>query len=139
LTSQSLNLTPGEASVLSFYTYYDIEPRYDGGVVEITADKETWDRPVISPAYPNTFRSTSDQCGYDENTPAFSGTATTWQQHTMDLSAYQGQNINIRFSYSTDSIVNPDGWFIDDVAVTNTQVPGVCTTISDLIFANDFE
>jgi len=139
LSSETLNLTPGEASELSFFTYYDIESRWDGGLVEISTDGINWDSPAVTPAYPNTFRSSADECGYDENTPAFSGQQLSWQQHTMDLTPYQGQGVNIRFSYSTDQSVNPDGWFLDNIAVTNTQIPGVCTTFNDLIFADGFE
>ncbi len=121
------------------FTQYDIEDRYDGGLVEVSVAEGPWLKPAITPNYPNTFRSSSDQCGYDENTPAFSGTNNTWQQHAMDLSAYAGQDVRIRFSYSTDGSLNPPGWYLDDIAITNVQVPGFCETLGDLIFADDFE
>lgn len=139
LTTQTLSLSANENSELSFFTYYDIESRWDGGLIEVSTNNTIWDKPSINPAYPDTFRASSDECGFDENTPAFSGEQLSWQQHTMDLSSYQGQDINIRFSYSTDGLVNPDGWFLDNIAVTNVQVPGVCNTIADLIFEDDFE
>ena len=139
LTSDPLNLTAGEASELSFFTRYDIEQRWDGGLVEVSVNQGPWLNPAVSPAYPDTFRDTSDQCGYAENTPAFTGQNLSWQQHSMDLSAYDGQEIQIRFSYSTDGSVREAGWFLDDVAVTNVQLPGFCETISDLIFVDDFE
>jgi len=139
LLSQSITLTPGESSQLSFWTAFDIESRYDGGVVEITTDEQLWNPATLSPGYNDTFRSSTDACGYDENEPAFSGTNLTWTKHNMDLSSYQGQDIKIRWSYSTDGSVNEEGWFLDDIEVTNTQTPAQCMTISDILFVNGFE
>ena len=142
LTSDPLNLTVGESSVLSFYTTYDIEERWDGGLVEVSVAGGPWLKPAILPDYPDTFRASTDQCGFDEGTGAFSGTngaLNQWEQHSMDLSAYDGQDVRIRFSYSTDGNVNDPGWYLDDIAVTNTQVPGFCKTGSDVIFIDGFE
>lgn len=139
LVSEPLELTLGENSQLSFQTLYDIEERWDGGVVEISTDGENFNQPALSPAYPDTFRSSSDACDYPTGTPAFSGNSAGWQQHTMDLSAYQGDQVILRFSYSSDGAVSGDGWFIDEVSVTNVQTAGMCETITDLIFMDDFE
>ncbi len=140
LTSVPLSLTDGESSDLSFYTTYDIESRWDGGVFELSVADGPWLKPALSPNYPDTFRSSNDQCGYDENTPAFSGLNESWVQHTVDLSAYAGEDVRIRFSYSTDEAVNNPGWFLDDIAVSNVQIPGVCVNVvDDVIFIDGFE
>ncbi|WP_223787792.1 choice-of-anchor B family protein [Marinicella meishanensis] len=139
LTSQPFTLTPGQASELSFQTLYNIEERWDGGLVEISVNGGPWTKPAVSPAYPDTFRASSDECGFDENTPAFSGVQNSWQQHTVDLSTNQGQQVEVRFSYSTDGSVNDGGWYLDNLALSHVQVPGMCQTIDDLIFATDFE
>lgn len=139
LLSQTITLTAGKASQLSFWTAFDIEPRWDGGVVEITTNEQLWNPTTLTPGYNDTFRDSSDACGYDENEPAFSGPNLTWTQHSMDLSGYQGQDIKIRWSYSTDGAVSEEGWFIDDIIVTNTQTPAQCTGLTDLIFQNEFE
>ncbi len=139
LVTNTISLTAGQNSQLSFWTAFAIEDRWDGGVVEVSTDNNSWTQDPISPSYPNTFRNSSDACEYDENTPAFSGTNLTWQQHTMDLSSYQGQNINIRWNYSTDGGTNDGGWFLDDFSITNTQIPSQCVTITDVLFRNGFE
>jgi bacillopeptidase F (M6 metalloprotease family) len=42
-----------------------------------------------------------------------------WVEHTVDLSAYAGDQINVRFAFSTDSsVVNP-GVFIDKVTIVD--------------------
>ena len=139
LLSQTISLTPGQSSQLSFWTAFDIEPRWDGGVVEITTDEQLWNPANLTPAYNDTFRDSTDACGYDTNEPAFSGTNLTWTQHSMDLSSYQGQDIKIRWSYSTDGNTNEEGWFLDDINVTNVQTPAACITITDILFINGFE
>ena len=49
--------------------------------------------------------------------PAYSD---TWTTYTVDLSAYQGHNINIGFKYEGTFAHN---WFIDDVVVTESWQP----------------
>lgn len=137
LTSQSIALTAGKTSVLSFWTTYNIENQYDGGVVEITTDGNVWNPTALN--YPGTFNNSSNACGYSQGTPSFTNTNLTWQQHSLDLSAYQGQNINIRWNYSSDGGVNNGGWFLDDIAITNTQIPSQCFNNIETIFFSSFE
>jgi hypothetical protein len=49
---------------------------------------------------------------------------------TISLSAYAGQNMLLRFNFSTtDSLYNTyQGWAVDDISVTNIQTPTSCTT-----------
>ena len=139
LTTKTLSLTAGQTSQLSFWTAYDIENQYDGGVVEITTGNNQWNQLLLSPNYPGSFNSTNDGCSYSSGTPSFTGNDLVWKQHTVNLNGYQGQDIKVRFNYSSDTIQNGQGWYIDDIAVTNTQVYGQCTSLYDLIFSHGFE
>ena len=51
-----------------------------------------------------------------------------WQQHTVDLTAYAGNNINLIFRFqSLDNVMNTGaGWFIDDVIVESVPAFGFC-------------
>jgi bacillopeptidase F (M6 metalloprotease family) len=70
-------------------------------------------------------------------TPAFSSeNQLTWQQKTVSLAAYAGQNVRLAWRYGSDTGVNEEGWYVDDIAVTNVQIPGSCS--SSLIFADGF-
>ncbi len=71
-------------------------------------------------------------------TPAFSSAAQlgTWQQRTVNLSAYAGQSIRLAWRYGTESSQAGEGWYVDDIALTHAQIPGSCT--SSLIFADGF-
>jgi hypothetical protein len=41
---------------------------------------------------------------------------------------------------STDGSVNGDGWWVDDLSITNVMVPGACQGgASGAIFADGFE
>jgi choice-of-anchor B domain-containing protein len=139
LTTETITLSNGQNSELSFWTAYDIESQFDGGVVEVTTDQNNWTQPALSPNYPGTFNTSSDACNYDSGTPSFTNTNLTWTQHTMDLSSFQGQAVNIRWNFSSDASVSNEGWYLDDFAITHTQIPSACTTITDILFKNDFE
>lgn len=128
LTFSSLELTPGMQSELSFWSLYDAESGYDGGVVEISSDSNQWNQLALD--YPGKFLDAAigNACGYEVNTPSFTGKDLTWKKHTVDLSSYQGQDVSIRFNYSSDNIVTLEGWYLDDISVTNTQGFSQCTT-----------
>ena len=80
----------GAGTELSFRTWYDIEDGYDYGFVEVSADGgQTWD-------------TVKQYTGSDMD---------HWADvQTVDLSAYQGKGVRIRFEYMTDGGVALTGW-----------------------------
>lgn len=130
LTSQSMQLSVDESSELSFWTAYDIDYQFDGGVVEVSTKQNVWNPLQPNPDYPNVFRNSGDACGYEFNDKSFTGTNLEWKKHTIDLSEYQGQDVQIRWNYSTDEKNTGEGWYIDDIALTNVQIPSHCETIA---------
>ncbi len=93
-TSATLNGTY-QAATLSFWHKYDIEDGYDYGRVQVSANGGAWTSLV-----------------------SYDGTQSTWQQVTLDLDAYSGQNLRFRFLLDTDYSVTRDGWYIDDITLT---------------------
>ena len=128
LTTDFISLTSNKSSELSFWTAYDIENDWDGGVVEVTTDGNLFYKPDLEPSYPNNFNESADACNYSAGTPSFSGKDLTWKKHTVDLSKYNGQEIKVRWNYSTDNVVVNEGWYLDDLKITHTQTAGVCKT-----------
>ena len=62
------------------------------------------------------FRSGTDPSG---NSYGWGYTGfTDWKVETIDLSAYAGKKVFVRFEYITDAAVNGEGFMIDDVEVT---------------------
>ncbi len=134
-----IELTAGELSVLDFWTLFDIETQWDGGVVELSVDGgASWSLLPLTPDYPSTFNSGSDACGYPSDHPSFSGLDLTWSQYSADLGAFDDQEVLVRWVFSTDGSVTDEGWYVDDIGVTHAQVPGACST-TRLIFADGFE
>jgi hypothetical protein len=90
---------------------------WDGGIVEISTDGgAVWSQ--IAPVggyyykiYPNFFSP------FAGNTPCF-GWTDDWTRVVFDLSAYQGR-AKIRFRFGSDQYYNEEGWYIDDVEISD--------------------
>ena len=51
----------------------------------------------------------------------FTGTQSSWQQASLDLSPFVGERISLAFNLWSDATETADGWTIDDVAVFSTD------------------
>ena len=51
----------------------------------------------------------------------FTGTQLNWQQASLDLSPFVGEQIRLAFNLWSDAAHTADGWYIDDVAVYSTD------------------
>ena len=131
---------------LTFYQRYNVETSggepagydgWDGINVRISADDgTTWivlTNPI--PAYTATsLYSFGFEYGEGIGIPGWIGLQNSWTLTTFDLSAYEGENVKIRFAFASDgSYSTPDqsslfGWEIDNIMVTNS---------SNTLFSND--
>lgn len=141
LVTPALQLTAGQSSQLSFWTLWDIEQGWDGGVIEISTNNGgSWARLTPGGGYPGTITQGGTLCGIAQGSGAFTGMGhLSWSPYQVDLSSYAGQTVKLRWLYRTDTAQTGQGWFVDDVALTHAQVPGMCTAATDLIFADAFE
>ena len=104
---------------LQFWTWFDIEKNYDYGYVEVSTDNgKTWD---ILPGK-NTTTDNPNGASYGAGFTGGSGVTSDratpiWVQEQMDLSAYAGKPILLRFEYITDDALNQRSWAIDDIAI----------------------
>ena len=57
----------------------------------------------------------------DEHLRLFTGTQTTWQQTSLDLTPFVGEPIRLAFQLWSDATDTADGWYIDDVAVFSSD------------------
>ncbi len=122
-----LSVPSGTSPILSFWTYYNIETGWDGGIVEASADGSTWTKLTLTPNYPGTTNSSTPAC-IGTNQACFNGSGTTWTNYTSNLSTYAGGNLKIRFRYASDGSINNGGWYIDDVIV---QWGSACSTVAN--------
>ncbi|HJT96811.1 MAG TPA: choice-of-anchor B family protein, partial [Rhodanobacteraceae bacterium] len=141
LITPPIMLTAGESSTLSFWTVWDIEAGWDGGVVEITTDGGAhWQRLTPAGGYPAEINQGDGECGIASGDGAFTGTNHfTWSPYEIDLSAFAGETVQARWLYGTDENTTGEGWYVDDIALTHAQVPGECTIDSGIIFVDGFE
>ena len=103
-----------------FWTVWDIEATYDGGIVQISTNGgSTWTR--LSPAggYPNTITHSGNACAGDANgTPAFSsGTASSPGSRRASTSppTPDRRSASPGATAATASS-DGEGWYVDDIA-----------------------
>ena len=121
-----------DAPTLTFRHAYDLELGYDGGVVELSADAgATW----------TDLGTAIVQQGYDQTIPtccsnpiggrqAFSGDSGGYILTEVDLSAFAGQSVLLRFRLATDFSVGDVGWDVDDVRIFQDGVVSGAGTLS---------
>lgn len=133
ITSPTISLQ--SSSVLTFASKYDIETNYDAGVVEVAVGPSfsTWTK-LATVNYPDSLSNSGNSCGIATGGAgtAFSRGNTTPAYPTSAyqgaLSAYANKDIRLRFRFGTDGGVTGQGWWVDDVRVTNALIPGACAS-----------
>ena len=135
-TTPVIPLQAGTSPVLTFWDRYNVEYQFDGIVVEISVDGGAFSQLALVPNYPNTFAQTGNppinQCLYASSVRAFTGPSnqilTAWASETADLTAYAGHNVQIRWRLSTDPGAEFEGFYLDDISITNAGTPDNCGT-----------
>jgi uncharacterized repeat protein (TIGR01451 family) len=113
-------LLEGARPGLSFQHDYSIEETYDGGVVEISVDGGVnWSDVGAENFVQNGYdvEILSNSASALAGRMAFSGDTRDYQRSIVDLSAYAGQEVKIRFRYATDNFVDGTGWYVDKLAI----------------------
>lgn len=101
---------------------------FDGGIIEISANSGPFVRVAPDAGYNSRFTQLDDDgtphSGPMRGQPCIAGFITTWVTHTIDLSAYSGQSIRVRFRFGSNSGSTEIGWYVDDViAFTGQPLP----------------
>jgi hypothetical protein len=114
--TREVDLSSVDSATLRFWTWFDIERWYDYGYVEVSTDGgDTWQ---VLPGRQTTEDDPVRQA-YGPGYTGRSGGGDTpeWVQESIDLSAFAGQKVLLRFEYVTDGGLNTPGWAIDDVSI----------------------
>lgn len=118
--SNSINLTGYTNPRLTFYTKYDIENNWDYGQVEISTNNgATWI--PLQGQYTNPGTGSFQPNGE----PLYDGTNTNWVREEISLSSYISSQFKIRFELKTDTNVERDGWYVDDIKIFYYSVNSV--------------
>ncbi len=110
------DLTGLKSATLRFRAWYDTEKNWDYAYVEASADGgSTW---RVLPGRHTTEEDPMD-LAYGPGFTGKSGGGDTpsWVEEQVDLSAFAGQKVLLRFEYITDEAVNVDGFAIDDITI----------------------
>jgi hypothetical protein len=101
---------------IDYWTWYHIEDDYDYLYFEVsTNDGETWQ---ILPTQSGTSDDPSgNSYGWAYNGLSGNQDTPIWIKESVDLSAYAGQEVLLRFEYITDTAVNTEGFLLDDVSI----------------------
>ena len=107
-------LEPG--STLTFRHRYGFENGYDGGNIGISTDNgSTWT--VLTPTGGYPYGSLSGLNGQ----PGYTGSIGSWETVTVNLAAYTGQQVMLRFRMGSDGGTTNIGWFIDNFELSNVN------------------
>jgi len=110
---------------------------YDGGLLQISTDAgASWTQVPNAAMLTDPYDGPMDggfsnpAAGQD----AWCGDPQEWMNSIVDLSAYAGETVQLRFRLATDSSVGKPGWWIDDIRVQSCE-----TTLIEEVFADGFE
>ncbi len=120
LESPSISLADCQGYAVSVRVrhWYDIEPGYDGGNIQISTDGgNSWQ--VVTPTgHPYDELSLNASYSPPAGEPGFSGFDAVWRDSFVDLTPYVGSaDVRMRFVFGSDFSVEYDGWFIDEIEV----------------------
>lgn len=114
--TRRVDLTGLTAATLRFSAWYDMERDYDYAYVAVsTDDGRTWR------TLPGRHTTESDPNGanYGRGYTGKSGGGSSgqWVEDSVDLTAYAGRAVMLRFEMVTDDAYNGDGFCIDEVRI----------------------
>lgn len=114
--TREVDLSGVQKATLKYRAWYRIEKDYDYGYVTVSTDGVTWKTLKTATCTTEDPNSANLGCGYtgssggDKNNPV-------WLNESVDLSAYAGKKIQLRFEIVTDAGVNREGLAIDDIEI----------------------
>lgn len=122
------------AGQLQFDARWNLENEWDGVVVEISTNGgSTWNTLTPVGGYPGTLAQTGappvNACGYSASQAAFTGSSgSVFQAKSIDLTAFAGQSVIVRWRFSSDPGSEEEGFYLD-----NVRIPAVGPDANDLL------
>ncbi|MBU1068308.1 immune inhibitor A [Myxococcota bacterium] len=108
LTTGDISLAGLSTAALSFQSWWETEISYDGGRVQVYSNSAWVNPATVTPAYNATLSLQS----------CWNFSSMTWGEHTVNLTPYVGQTIQLRFCFRSDISGEYAGWYIDDLMIT---------------------
>ena len=115
---------------MAFKINYSVEASYDYGYVDVSTDGGT----VWTPVAGNITTNANPKGNNRGN--GINGSSGGWVNAVFSLLPYNGQDIQLRFTYTTDGSVNGTGIFLDNInpLVTCQSVSTIATAVVDTTY-----
>ena len=114
--TRAFDLRGVSAATLTFKTWYRIEEHYDYGYVQVSGDGgRTWD--ILPGRHTTTNDPVNQNYGAAYTGKSGGGASPQWVEERINLTAYAGSQVLVRFEYVTDMGTNFEGMAIDDIAI----------------------
>ena len=105
--TREFDLSGVQQATLSYTAWYSIEEDWDYAYVQVSTDGgSTWD--ILEGGLSSTDNPSLNAYG-----PGYTGESGGWVTDSVDISAYAGRPVLVRFHYVTDDAINGTGICID--------------------------
>jgi hypothetical protein len=132
-----IDISDANSASLEFWTKWSIEKNWDFGQVQASYDGTNWTS--LEGIYTSTG-SGNDGGVQPLGTPGYDGKQTTWIKEQVNLNAFIGENpFYLRFNLKSDSYVNDDGWYIDDISIVVYRDSIISSIEPQKLTVNKFE
>ncbi len=130
-TCASLTLPPmslGADATLTYKARYALEQNWDGVVTQISADGgQSWASLPPAGGFPGSFADTGNPpvnaCQFPASQGAFSGSSGgQFLSYSSDLSAFEGQTVQIRWVFSSDPASEEPGFYLDEIRLDSAPI-----------------
>ncbi|MGB0931057.1 MAG: M14 family zinc carboxypeptidase [Chitinophagales bacterium] len=123
LLDKEIDLSDSNVATLTFWAKWEIETNFD--YVQLYAiNSETGIETPLCGNY-----TTMGNSYLDSDQPLYDGIQSDWVQEEISLNDFIGQKIQLRFLIWSDSFVEGDGFYFDDLQVS--KIGGIETSIED--------
>jgi hypothetical protein len=124
-TNIQSNLSNAVYAHLQYYTRFELEKNGDQSQVLISTNNGVSWSPLCA-------RYETSPATFGGTIPIYDGIQDGWVKEDINLSSYIGQNILIRFTFTSDFNINKDGFYFDDLLIRKIA-PQVATDIKSNI------
>ena len=109
--TREFDLSGVQRATLSYTAWYSIEEDWDYAYVQVSTDGgSTWD--ILRGGLSSTDNPSLNAYG-----PAYTGESGGWASDSVDLTAYAGGAVLVRFHYVTDDAITGTGICLDSVGI----------------------
>ena len=123
--NESIDLTNSETATLSFWAKWDIETNFDYVQIHVIDSDSGVETPLCGKY------TTMGNSYLDDDQPLYDGVQSNWVKEEISLNDFLGRKITIRFSIWSDSFVDGDGFYFDDLKVEQLGT-SIGTSITDV-------